>query len=232
MSEDQQAVAAAQDNEVAVLLLARAYRELHEEDGNDLPSDTREFFEGCVLDGVRTHADRAALRAITECLDRQVVGIASTPAEIDDFFASALCASAGFVLVPREPTEEMLDAGINSDLWGGSTLITRAVRGVWSAMLAASPDPVPASNQAGEVIDKATLAFILEDVANDTIAPSEGVKRILAALTTPPARSYADGVRDAADLALADSRMYADPEVAGSVYQLSAAIRLLPQGLL
>ena len=48
--------------------------------------------------------------------------------------------------------------------------------------------------------------------------------------TTPPARSYADGVRDAADLALADSRMYADPEVAGSVYQLSAAIRLLSQG--
>ncbi len=38
-----------------------------------------------------------------------------------------------------EPTSEMVEAGINSDVWNGAPHITRQVREIYKAMLAASP---------------------------------------------------------------------------------------------
>ena len=38
-----------------------------------------------------------------------------------------------------EPTSEMVDAGLNSDVWNGVSHITRQVREIYAAMLAASP---------------------------------------------------------------------------------------------
>ncbi len=61
--------------------------------------------------------------------------------------ASVSSASAeGWKLVPCSPTEEMQNAGRQK-----MRLMLTSPRAVWSAMLAASPEPVPATNQAGEV---------------------------------------------------------------------------------
>ena len=38
-----------------------------------------------------------------------------------------------------EPTSEMVEAGLNSDVWNGVSHITRQVREIYAAMLAASP---------------------------------------------------------------------------------------------
>lgn len=62
--------------------------------------------------------------------------------------ASVSSASAeGWKLVPVEATEEMVDAAIHYRPMD----VTSRVRIAWRDMIAASPEPVPATNQAGEV---------------------------------------------------------------------------------
>ncbi|RYG88572.1 MAG: hypothetical protein EON59_03985 [Alphaproteobacteria bacterium] len=56
----------------------------------------------------------------------------------------------GMVMVPREPTEAMIKAGVEG-MWPGPEAVypdehegvEAAIRAVWSAMLAASPTPSP-----------------------------------------------------------------------------------------
>ena len=57
------------------------------------------------------------------------------------------CSGTGYdarALIPvirahLEPTSEMVEAGLNSDVWNGVSHITRQVREIYAAMLAASP---------------------------------------------------------------------------------------------
>jgi len=86
--------------------------------------------------------------------------------------ASVPSASADYVLVPREPTEAMLEA-LHRDvrIKADPALKTADImneREVWSAMLAASPEPAPATNQAGEV-ERAILDAWLTDVQRAAI---------------------------------------------------------------
>jgi len=81
--------------------------------------------------------------------------------------ASVSSASAeGFVLVPREPTEAMLEA-LHRDIRIKVDPALKIAdimneREVWSAMLAASPEPVPASIQAGEVEAAGRNLYLLQ----------------------------------------------------------------------
>jgi len=104
--------------------------------------------------------------------------------------ASVPSASADYVLVPREPTEAMLEA-LHRDvrIKADPALKTADImneREVWSAMLAASPQPVPATNQAGEaelgVYDALKLAH---DTLHETTAVlhADDCARVAAVMT-------------------------------------------------
>lgn len=54
------------------------------------------------------------------------------------------------VTVPREPTEAMVQAGIDHDIWCGIPMIARHVRSVWAAMLAAASSPAAPTSPEGE----------------------------------------------------------------------------------
>jgi len=96
--------------------------------------------------------------------------------------ASVSSASAeGFVLVPRVPTEAMLiaarqiDISVEEDGDTAAYACGTEARRLWDAMLSKSPEPVPATNQAGEVVDYRALLIqagrnagaLIDDRASD-----------------------------------------------------------------
>jgi len=140
--------------------------------------------------------------------------------------ASVSSASADYVMVPREPTEAMLKAGqaaADDKRWKWCGFGPRKpgegldgmlfyVRDAFAAMLAASPEPVPATNQAGEVdvekivrrsADQILNGFSWETLtgpdnlrARLSMAARQAVHDTLAALATQPATSQ-EGEGDA-----------------------------------
>lgn len=140
----------------------------------------------------------------------------------------------GFVVVPREPTEAMLDAYWRQT--GESTeMRTRThayMRRYWSAMLAVFPEPVPATNQAGEVERSddeviAEFAFLYHAYgieADDKLAPDalELKRKVLAALATQPATSQEGEQRKDSDFAWSVPRHATEAMMQAGLYHCSA----------
>lgn len=55
----------------------------------------------------------------------------------------------GWVLVPREPTQEMIEANGRSICDEGNAWLERDARTTWAAMLAAAPNPKPERQEGG-----------------------------------------------------------------------------------
>jgi hypothetical protein len=138
-----------------------------------------------------------------------VDGVSDSGALVQAFarhrLASVSSASAeGWKLVPTWPTLAMLQAG--GDCYGDSM-----TSDVWSAMLAASPEPVPATNQAGEVerlraaiLPHMPFGFKFDAAYRDAVV-ERIVGSVIAALATQPATSQEGEVRaDAIAKSVAD----------------------------
>jgi hypothetical protein len=84
-----------------------------------------------------------------------------------------------------------------------------------------------------EGVEDARAAFYAESTVamqrqeGDQVVTVEGFLRALSRLTTPPARSYADGVEDAAKVA---EKLVGDRDGVPERIRIAAAIRLLSQG--
>ncbi|NII59806.1 hypothetical protein [Sphingomonas aerolata] len=111
--------------------------------------------------------------------------------------ASVSSASADFVLVPRVPTEAMLiaarqiDISVEEDGDTAAYACGTEARRLWDAMLSESPEPVPATNQAGEVRTLLIRAGMHEDcdTAVGDVPYSVAARAVAAALATQPATS-------------------------------------------